>query len=391
MDRRQFLATAGVAIGSLGVVLPERLLAQPTSQSSSTNWHVHSSEALDAVAFLGALSGGELYLKRYDKEAAEFGALLPQQVRADLVALRDEADHGGFGLLWPGLATILSGTRASALGDLIVALGQPELNVRKSYEASAYWDEKDWRWFAAAAPRLHTVFAAMQDAGFPAYRRRLVGDTLDAKAAELQRALSEFDVSQWQRKLTGRDFDPNIEIILLYFSEPHGVRVQGQCFLQSTAYGLTTTLRIAAHEMLHPPIDMKGPVAQAALSALGKDQLLTRIVRDHDPRWGYTTLDGYLNEDVCQALDQLISEALGFARNPADRWRKSDDGMHVLAAGLYGLLRQDKWVEKGGSIEGWLDQANSTGRLAPANLHPVAAQVLERPVDALWPLPDAKP
>jgi hypothetical protein len=44
------------------------------------------------------------------------------------------------------------------------------------------------------------------------------------------------------------------------------------------------------------------------------------------------------------------------ARNPADRWRKADDGMHVIAAGLYGLLRQDRWVEKGGSIERWLAQ-----------------------------------
>ena len=30
--------------------------------------------------------------------------------------------------------------------------------------------------------------------------------------------------------------------------------------------------------------------------------------------------------------------------------------MHVIAAGLYGLLRQDRWVEKGGSIERWLAQ-----------------------------------
>jgi DNA-binding Lrp family transcriptional regulator len=47
----------------------------------------------------------------------------------------------------------------------------------------------------------------------------------------------------------------------------------------------------------------------------------------------------------------------GVARNPADRWRKSDDGMHVLAAALYGLLRQDRWIETGGSIEAWLADA----------------------------------
>ena len=75
----------------------------------------------------------------------------------------------------------------------------------------------------------------------------------------------------------------------------------------------------------------------------------------------------------------------------ADRWRKADDGMHVIAAGLYGLLRQDRWVEQGGSIERWLAGAVRDGRLAPAVFHPVAARVLEQPVDALWPVAAGKP
>ena len=162
--------------------------------------------------------------------------------------------------------------------------------------------------------------------------------------------------------------------------------MQDQTFLQAADYDTAATVRIAAHEMLHPPFAMDGQAAKAALAVLEKDPLIARIVREHDPQWGYTTLDGMLNEDMCEALDQLISEALGVARNPADRWRKSDDGIHVLAAGLYGLLRDDKWVETGGNIEQWLARAATGGRLAPASLHLAAARVLERPVDRLWPL-----
>ena len=119
--------------------------------------------------------------------------------------------------------------------------------------------------------------------------------------------------------------------------------MQGQTFLQAYDYDIPTTVRIAAHEMLHPPVPLDGPAARAALGVLSKDTLITRIVKEHDPRWGYTTLDGLLNEDLCQALDQLISEALGVGRNPADRWRKSDDGIHVLAAAFYGYFREDHW------------------------------------------------
>jgi hypothetical protein len=380
MDRRLFLAAA------LGTLAAPALAQTANPPEPVTRWKVQASEGLDAIAFLGALSGGELYLRYYAEEAAAFSPRLPQAVRTDIAALTREAETAKFGLLWPSLANLLSGTDLSTLDLAIGALADLEARVRPAYQASQYWDAKDWAWITAAAPRLVAVLGAMRDAGFAAFRRERIGAGLDQRVGEVQRALAGYDVVRWQRKLTGRAFAPEIQIVLLHFSKPHGVKVQGQTFLQAADYDVATTVRIAAHEMLHPPVPMDGAAAKAALAMLERDRLIARIVREHDPRWGYTTLEGYLNEDLCEALDQLIAEALGVARNPADRWRKADDGMHVLAAGLYGLLRQDKWVETGGSIEAWLADAVGRGRLAPASLHPVAGRVLERPVDRLWPL-----
>lgn len=379
MDRRSFVAAALAALAAPPALAQLR-------EPNVTRWKVRASEGLDAVAFLGALSGGELYLRYYADDAAAFGARLPPAIRADLPALVADAEKAEFGLVWPSLANILSGTDVATLDAVIAALADPEARVRPPYRASSYWEPRDWAFLTANAPRLVKTFAAMRDAGFAGFRAERVGAALDRRVGEVERALAGYDVVRWQRKLTGRDFDSRIEIVLLHFSKPHGVKVQGQTFLQAADYDVALTVRIAAHEMLHPPIPMDGAAAKAALAVLGEDPLLTRIVRDHDPRWGYTTLDGYLNEDLCEALDQLIGEALGVARNPADRWRKADDGMHVLAAGLYGLLRQDKWVDTGGSIEAWLGRAVESGRLAPRMLHPIAARVLERPVDRLWPL-----
>ena len=64
--------------------------------------------------------------------------------------------------------------------------------------------------------------------------------------------------------------------------------------------------------------------------------------------------------------------------------------MHVLAAGLYGLLKADGYDRTGGDIEAWMGRAVRAGRLAPASLHAAAAQVLEKPADQLWVKP-AKP
>ena len=378
MDRRSFLAVAMATFAN-------PVLAQ-SKLPMRTRWKVRPSIGFDALAFLGPLARGELYLPFYQSDADVFAPRLPQPIVSDIAALWKEAEKAEFGLLGPSLSVIYSAGHDADLPSLIAATDSAETALLRSYRASPYWDEGDWRWFLSVAPRLTAIFEAMDRADFASFRAERVGD-LNLRIEDLKRGLAGFDVISLQEKLTGRTFNPEIEVVLLQFCKPHGIKVQGQTFLQAADWNIAITVRNAAHEMLHPPIPMDGAAAKAALAVLEKDPLITRIVRDHDPRWGYTSLDGLLNEDIAQALDQLISEALGVARNPADRWRKADDGIHVLAGSLYGLLRQDRWMETGGSIETWLAASVRAGRLAPAILHPAAAKVLERPVDALWPIP----
>lgn len=379
MERRFFLATA-----LAGLAAPVFARGQQR-KPSRTRWKVRASEGLDALAFLGPLAGRELYLTYYHADVDAFAPRLPDAIRADIPALWQDAEKAGFGLLGPSLSVIFSGSNHDSLAALVAAVSDPETALLPAYRASPYWSESDWGWFIAAAPRLKTVLETMEAAGFATFRTgRAAG--LDARIAELTRDLAVYDVISLQEKLTGRTFDPQIEVVLLQFCKPHGIKVQGQTFLQAADWNTAITVRNAAHEMLHPPVPMDGAAAKAALAVLEKDRLIMRVVREHDPQWGYTSLDGLLNEDLAQALDQLIAEALGVARNPADRWRQSDDGIHVLAGAFYGMLRHDKWVESGGSLEQWLARAVESGRLAPPRLHAVAARVLERPVNALWPL-----
>jgi hypothetical protein len=347
---------------------------------------VRDSEGLDAISFLQPLSGRQLYTKPYAEELARFAPRLPAEVRADVPRLWEEAAKAGVGLLAPALDVIFSSAdNGDTLTTVLAGLDAPEQRLLPAFRDSPHWSEEAWSWLMQTRSRLITVFRGLQTAGFVRFRAERAGKSLGERVASVQRDLSGFDVIKWQEKLTARTFDPTITIVLLLFCRPHGIKVQGQTFLQAYDYDIPTTVRIAAHEMLHPPVPMDGAAAKSALGVLSKDALITRIVKEHDPRWGYTTLEGYLNEDLCQALDQLISEALDVGRNPVDRWRKSDDGMHVLAAGFYGYLQEDRWVERGGSIETWLGQAVASGRLEPERLHATAARVLERPVTRLWP------
>ncbi len=388
MNRRSLLMSAVAA--PLAAALPAHAAAQ-ARPAPRTVWRVDPSEGQDAIAFLAPLSGRELYTRYYGEDVALFAPRLTEATRAAVPELWRSAEAAGVGLLSPNLALILShAERDATIDDVLTALEDPEARIRPALEAGTYWNESDWTWFTANAEQLRTVFADLKAAGFAAFRQQQAGAAVEAGLAMLRAALPAFDVIRVEERITGRTFAPEIDITVLYFSKPHGIKVRGQRFLQAADYDVATTVRIAAHELLHPPIPMDGPAAKAALAVFGADPLIPRIVSEHDPRWGYTTLEGLLNEDLCQALDQIVSEVLGVARNPADRWRMADDGIHVMAAGFYGLLRQDRWTREGGSIEAWVLDAAERGRLAPGVFHAAAAEVLERPVDALWPLgPDA--
>jgi len=373
MNRRQLLLT------SLAAAAPLPALAQ-----TRTRWTVRGSEGFDALCFLGPLSGKPFYTRYYEAELAEFRPKFPAAAQAALDGLRKAADAAGV-LLAPGLCSLLSGARDATLDDVLAAIDDAEARVLPPYKASPYWDEATWRGFLAARPALRTVLGGLREAGFPEFRRRFLEARLPPRIATLDAYLARYDVIAEQERLLGRPLEPGIDIILLWFSKPHGVRIQGQRFLSHVDYPDDNVVRIAAHEILHPPFAMDGPVAKAALEVLGRDQLFARIVAEHDKSFGYNSLEGVLNEDTCQALDQIVSDRLGVARPPAKRWTQADGGMHVLAAGLYGTLKAEGYDRTGGNLEAWLLDAAKTGKLAPDRLHAAAATVLETTPDKLWP------
>ncbi|HYW15410.1 MAG TPA: hypothetical protein VE891_04550 [Allosphingosinicella sp.] len=380
MDRRTFLAASGAA--AFASVLP----AAPPSAAFRTRWIVRGSEGYDALSFLSPLSGDPFYRKYYEAEVAAFAPRLDPAALASIVALKSRAAAEKV-LLSPFLDVVFSGGDHSSLGALVGALDEAETRLRPSYAASPYWTDDAWRRFSRDASRLRSILVAMDEAGFPAFRRKLLAGRLERRIAELQAELSKFDVVAEVERFTGRRLEPSVEVALLHFCKPHGIKVQGQQFLSAIDWADRIVIRTAGHELLHPPVDRSGPAWKAAMAVLSKDPLLARIVAEHDPAFGYNDLDGLADEDLASALDQIIGERLGVARDPAERWTKVDGGMHVLSAAFYGLMHRDGFAGTGGDLDAWLYAKAKQGWLAPPLLHGAAAQVLKRPVSRLWTSP----
>jgi hypothetical protein len=379
MNRRQFLA-AGCAASLLG---PSALTAQ--AALPKTRWIVRGSEGFDALSFLGPLSGDPFYAQYYEAQVAAFSARLPAAALASIRALKERAKEANI-LLSPFLDLRFSGGPDDTIDDLVASLDQAETMLRPPFEASPYWSADSWSRFTAEAPVIRSILLAMRDAGFAEFHSAVYKPKAAKRLPPLREKLARFDIVEGVERFTGRTLDPNVEVVLLEYCKPHGVKVIGQKFLSAIDWNDDIVIRTAGHELLHPPVDMDGPAAKAALAVLGRDPLLQRVVEEHDPAFGYNSLEGLFDEDLASALDQVIAERFGVARDPAERWTSVDGGMHILAAAFYGMMRSDGFAETGGNLDQWLYGKAIGGWLAPPVLHGSAASVLKRPARRLWPI-----
>ncbi|NIP18435.1 MAG: hypothetical protein GWM87_09960 [Xanthomonadales bacterium] len=203
--------------------------------------------------------------------------------------------------------------------------------------------------------------------------------------------LGGYDIIPEQQRLLGRKLAPDIELVVLNFSLPYGIKIVGQRFLAHHSYDKNVQLRIAAHEIFHPPFDVNDEALLDSLEPLRSDPWMISIVEDHDPAFGYNSFVGVLNEDSAQALDQLVAERLGFARDPARRWRHADDGMHMLAAAIYHMLREDGYANTGGVYAKWLERAIALGRFEPSEVKRRATEVVGAEAVDRWHSADPGP
>src|SRR5262249_35861314 len=99
-----------------------------------TRWVVRTSEGLDAISFLGPLSGRPLNTERDADELARFAPKPPAEIRADVPKLWDEAGKADFGLLAPGLDVLFSsGHNGDTLDTVLAGLDAPEKKLLPAY------------------------------------------------------------------------------------------------------------------------------------------------------------------------------------------------------------------------------------------------------------------
>jgi len=315
------------------------------------------------------------YTSRHERDARwwqeRFTDIAGPQARDGVSVLRDEVAHRAgkplpaFLALWTSPAAGPPGEAAEDLDRLIAAVTDPELLVSAMRERSPHRNETDDRLFRSVRPALLAVLAGLRAAGLACWWAEHAAPDLARRCGELQGSFADYDLVPLVERYTGVRFEARaVELCVLRWAAPHGIRVTGTRFLTDIRYEADRVLNIAVHELLHPPWPDGHPV-KGHLDALAADPFLAARFA---PAAGYNTWDSYAEEDAAQALDKFLNIQLG--RNtrgdPAARWTTADDGMHVLALLLYDTVRRGGFDPAAGSYADFSPGLSRTKGPGPA-------------------------
>lgn len=320
----------------------------------------------DALCLVGVLTGDPFYTSQYPDEYARFSALMTGEDRAAFQEVERIVKTEGKGLPGPFFTLYLSAGDAETLEGMQADLADPA-KLREAFKKTAYYDENDWNaTFDPVRPALIKCLGFLNRVGFDSIWRKEYEPRILARIAELDKRVGDARFLDLQAKLLGfRPVGGRMTAYLGYFPKPHGIRITGPRYITAWDYPLDIILRNAVHEPMHPPFrHPDDPVLWAALAPLKSDADFMRALEHHDPAFGYNTFEGLVEEDCVQAIEQIINERIGVADPAGGHWRESDGGLHILAAAIYRLMKDDGYDRRGGSFQAWLTDPKTVQRLA---------------------------
>lgn len=351
------------------IVLSNSAFGNITNDTTMTNWQIQPSFKYDVLCFLNTLTADSFYLTYYKDEYSKFQPKLTDKVKKSLAHLKKVIKDENGGIISANLCLYFSATDDSTLEQMKQTV-QNNSTMKSNFMNTPYYSDDDWKIFESVKNDLSDIFDFLMDIDFYTYWKTNILPKVESKIAETEPNLPNYDVIRENEFYLGFKLPSNtITIYMLNYSQPHGIKITGTRFLTDIAWPFNIVLRNAVHEMMHPPYDYKNDSGlRDAIETLKNDDYFMDKVLHHNASFGYNSLDGFVEEDCVQALDQTINEKLGVAYDAKLRWQRSDDGMHVLAMTLYTMIKEHGYDKTGGNFRDFFVNLINSGKLRPGTI-----------------------
>lgn len=355
-----------------GAFARQNVRSRSPQSHMTTEWQVSPSLKFDLLCFLNVLTGDPFYLGHYQKEFDHFDQKLTPKTKAALANLKRKLKDENGNIVSAFLSLHFSAADDETIPDMLRTLAWPE-QMKSNLKKTIYFDERGWRLFESVRGDLKTILLFLEEIGFSDYWKANVAPLVNKRILSLQKDLTRFNVIGEVERHVGLPFSSNrITVYLLYFSRPHGIRITGTRFIADVSYPLPIIVQNAVHEMLHPPYNLKGNRRlREALNTLKSDSFLMDKILNHNRSFGYNSFESFIEEDCVRALEQIITEKMNIGREPRQRWKDEDDGMHVLAVVLYNLMKRLRYDPSDQPFADFMTRIMASGDLKAGNIQPI--------------------
>ncbi|HET8846120.1 MAG TPA: hypothetical protein VFN35_31950, partial [Ktedonobacteraceae bacterium] len=313
------------------------------------------------------LTGDPFYVQYYTQDYEAFKERLTPEASAALKGLKTKIKDEGRNIVSALLCLYFSATDDQNLSDMLRTV-EDSSAMQEALKKTPYYEEEGWTLYESVRPELRTLLTFLQEIGFDDYWHSNILPGIEQCISAFQEELPRFNVIVEDEAVLGSPFPSNkITVYVLHYVQPHGIKVVGARFLTDESYPFHTIVRNAVHELFHPPFDRQSDGVQACISELKNDPFLMETFVNHNPDYGYNTFEGLIEEGCVRTLEQLVNEKLGIAKDVRERWRTDDEGLHVFAACLYSVMKEEHYNEQGELFEAFFVRTVQT-KLKPGIL-----------------------
>ncbi|MFC1713807.1 hypothetical protein ACFL6S_09070 [Candidatus Poribacteria bacterium] len=288
---------------------------------------IYFSYNLDLLNLMNVLTGEEFYVGCHRDAFARFGGSLSDDSQHHIKEAVDINSRGA--MLGPFLCLVISAVPNFERRSVTRMFSDANL-LKQSFSQYRYFSSEKWPMQKSIFRLLLPVVRELEAKGFREYWLTNRLPLLEEARRELSRFVYEFELQDEIEYMLGPG--QTIDSITLYlctFAAPHGIKLCGPCYISDVAFPKAATLSAAIHEMFHPPYDANN--LENELAKLGMDPLLKHAFETKDPKYGYPTMTGFIEENVVEAMALSICQRIGLGEDPLGYLLSHDDGSHVLS------------------------------------------------------------
>lgn len=313
----------------------------------STIWNIEPDYALDVLCLLNSLSGDSFYVRFYEDDFKYLKKQFTPETEKAIASLTDKVRIKNKKIISAELTLYFSSVNPTTIEDLLYFLRNSD-EIEAKMKKTTYYDESEMKLFKDIKPELTTIFSFLKEIDFFSYWKENKLLKINERIHELENDVKKYNIIAEIESMLGHPIKSDtLDVKLLYYTKPHGIRITGNRFINAADWPFEILVRTAIHELMHPPYDYKNDKKlRETLLQLKNDKFIMDKVTNHNPLFGYNTFKGFIEENVVQAMDQIIKEKFDIHREPHKRWQENDDGMHVFAVAVYKVLKDDYSTSK---------------------------------------------